>query len=548
MSTARIDQIPTRRSFIPNGAIIRAMESPDTGGRLDITFSSDAIHTRLNALAPRQGVWFEGPVGTGGRSALSTLSSAIGTSDFSVNVQWTPPVANPSASSGLFYVSTSDTSFFVARGFTAFVSTTGALTVRLVGATTGDARIANVTQNLVTNYGGKPISLTITRSASGLAIYINGASVAYTETTAGTPPAWTDTVDGTNLRVGSYNTSTNNLANAAVSSFVLYNFALPATTTSGVPGVDVRYADGVWVRPSEQWGNSTNLQNANVFASTNLSSFTNETATGYDGVANGTSLQTAAKTFEAIAAPLGLRRVGAPTFRVRGSLTLNSGVAPFLSIIDSTSSFSLTITSRTAGNTTTAGAFDIVLPVLDAPSASALTWLQSAAQAPRLSVRHANGESGDYTITIDSLTIVGSTLDLQPQGIGRTIIDRSANRNHATVSGTTLPTYLQPTDGGKIVTRTNATPNQQLLALAAFDAANRYRITSWTVTALTGTPTISLGNASAGAQYVSGLTLATGVPTAITLLTSIAATANLWCASDSTDVIIHTITYERISD
>jgi hypothetical protein len=107
------------------------------------------------------------------------------------------------------------------------------------------------------------------------------------------------------------------------------------------------------------------------------------------------------------------------------------------------------------------------------------------------------------------------------------------------------PTYLQPAESGRIIATTNQTPNQQLLALSAFDAANKYRITSWTVTS-TGTPTISLGNASAGTQYVNGLTLVANTPTAVTLATSIAATANLWCNSSTTDPVTHVITYERI--
>jgi hypothetical protein len=85
---------------------------------------------------------------------------------------------------------------------------------------------------------------------------------------------------------------------------------------------------------------------------------------------------------------------------------------------------------------------------------------------------------------------------------------------------------------------TSTATNQQLAGAPIIDANKQWRIQSWTVNCSTGTPTISLGNASAGAQYVSALVLAAG-NNDITLLTRFPATANLWCVSTTTATLIH---------
>lgn len=137
----------------------------------------------------------------------------------------------------------------------------------------------------------------------------------------------------------------------------------------------------------------------------------------------------------------------------------------------------------------------------------------------------------------------GAVFAAKMHGLGRQIADLSNNRRGLLC--TSFPAYVHDSAQGEYTLYTNATPNQQLGGGVLFDANNRYRITSWTVTA-DATATISLGNASAGAQYVSGLALTANVPTAVPLLTQIAATQNLWVNSNSAANIKHVIRYERI--
>jgi len=464
-------------------------------------------NTRLNALAPRQGVVI--PFST---SAQLRDRLDFGLSDFSIGFFFRPTTWTNGAL--LFRTAASGNSRMELYSLTAgyrfgFVDSGG-----------GSANY-DITGAIPTVNAWSHVLFVADRDGLG-SVYLNGVLAGTVSIAASSGVDIGAVGSGTTQFYG----STSNAADIA--NLTVFNFALPATTTSGVVGVAERYADGVWVRPSERGsgivatGNFVNSTDAATdFSSISGASTTGVTATYDNANAN--------------------NRLGIPitpynrqtTLRVRFSAALNGASNVTIRGSASTSfisqgGFSVAVTE---------GANDLVFQSIPITQVEYIGFFVGTIPA-----------SGDLVISDFSVQEYSATLDLQPQGIGRTIIDRSANRNHATVAGTTLPTYLQPTDGGKIVTRTSTSGNVQLMALAAFDAANRYRITSWTVTALTGTPEIDLGNVSAGKQYVADLVLATGVPTAITLLTSIAATANLWINSTSTDVIIHAITYERISD
>jgi hypothetical protein len=397
-----------------------------TGDQISALTGSTAnatLNTRLNALAPRQGVAIESGI------LISATLPAFGTGDFTISGLAMPR----SLANTISTVFASNT-----QGLELYFLSTGAIRVSkrgVVTVLTSSAGVAVV---------DKPIHVTYSRTGGVGSIYANGVLL--------TSGADVTDYTGTQLVSGSTTASVSYIG--TLSNFTIHNFAIPATTTSGVVGVAERYASGVWVQPSERH-------------------------TAFAALTSGT---------------LVIGRLYVITTFVAGDSFTNVGAGSNAS----------GVTFVATGTTPT-------------------TWTNGSTVTP-----------------------LAATLDLTPIGVGRVLIDRSASRNHAIVSGTTHPTYLQPAESGRIIATTNLATNQQLLALSAFDAANKYRITSWTVTS-TGTPTISLGNASAGTQYVNGLTLVANTPTAVTLATSIAATANLWCNSDTTDPVTHVITYERIS-
>jgi hypothetical protein len=108
-------------------------------------------------------------------------------------------------------------------------------------------------------------------------------------------------------------------------------------------------------------------------------------------------------------------------------------------------------------------------------------------------------------------------------------------------------TPVTPRKDFRIVARTSTNGNQQLLGGALFSNYTTARITSWVVANNgAGSRTISLGQASAGAQYLSGGTAAVG-NTDVTLLTRLLGSSAFWCSSDGTDELVHTIIGTRFS-
>lgn len=145
-----------------------------------------------NALAPGQAL-----LGHGTAEASLTLPAAFGTADKTLAFE----CAIPAADGGLFHVSTAGTNP-TARQFIVWIAAaTRKLRVEQLGATTADIRQANTVEPV--GAVGDTVKVTLTVASGTLAIYVNGISVAYTETTAGTPPAWSDAVNGTAAKVGS---------------------------------------------------------------------------------------------------------------------------------------------------------------------------------------------------------------------------------------------------------------------------------------------------------------------------------------------------------
>jgi hypothetical protein len=549
MTTARIDQIPTRRNYLPAGAIIRAMEQPDSGSRVDITINADVITQRLNALAPRQGVAFDGSTHAG---ILAT--EAVGAAKFlqlgrMLTYSWIGTASQQTFRQGVYakYLSIG-TGAGLAISYTQNTTT---LNVLLRQADSNDGHYSiNFANAIDGNQHAYSVVIDYTGADPVVTAYRDGVSLGAGTVVTAKTGSFDDTT-AVNVRVGQADTATSALYRGIVNNFTIHNFAIPATTTSGVVGVAERYASGVWVQPSER-----HTAFANIIDATTLNGgFETAGAGGADVFANWTETVAGGSTVNR-----DTDEFYAGTASCRLDIVAGANANVSQAVLVAGRQYLVTFWARNSGSGQMR--FDSRDPVIagvdhwvTGTNLPALTdsWQFYSVVVPAASggtvVRFIRStSSGDYSIWVDAVTVtpLGSTLDLTPIGVGRVLIDRSASRNHAIVSGTVHPTYLQPAESGRIIATTNLATNQQLLALSAFDAANKYRITSWTVTS-TGTPTISLGNASAGTQYVNGLTLVANTPTAVTLATSIAATANLWCNSSTTDPVTHVITYERIS-
>jgi len=155
------------------------------------------------------------------------------------------------------------------------------------------------------------------------------------------------------------------------------------------------------------------------------------------------------------------------------------------------------------------------------------------------------GCGGAGTLTVSSFTFVAIGLLLAPDsnnaGAGLEWLDVSGNRAHIVLPTSGVTWSLPSSQQIVIEASTSTNGNQQLGGASLIDANKQWRIQSWTVNCSTGTPTISLGNVSAGTQYNAAAVLAAG-NNDITLVTRFPSTANLWVNSNSTATLIHRIT------
>ena len=152
------------------------------------------------------------------------------------------------------------------------------------------------------------------------------------------------------------------------------------------------------------------------------------------------------------------------------------------------------------------------------------------------------GAPSNFSINNLSVTRLGALLapDANNAGAGLEWLDVSGNRAHIVLPTSGVAWSLPSSQQIVIEASTSTNGNQQLGGASLIDANKQWRIQSWTVNCSTGTPTVSLGNVSAGAQYVSALVLAAG-NNDITLLARFPSTANLWASSTTTATLIHRI-------
>jgi hypothetical protein len=148
------------------------------------------LGSSITARAIAPGLVFNGTTESAG-----TISTALGTADKSLAAK----VQLTSAVSGVFHIGTSAAT--VARQLiVSVIAATRKVRVEQLGATTSDIRQANT--DSAVGAVNEVVHIVASVSSGTLTIYVNGVSVPFTETTAGTPPAWTDTVNGTTVSVG----------------------------------------------------------------------------------------------------------------------------------------------------------------------------------------------------------------------------------------------------------------------------------------------------------------------------------------------------------
>jgi hypothetical protein len=223
---------------------------------------------------------------------IASACQAIGTGDFGLWSRFRVPAISGGQNFAVIGLSSTNSTISVANGFRTLVDNLGAFLVQLYGATTSDSRTATIS-GFTTAYVGQVVDVVVTRSGSTLKIYINGADTAYTETTAGTPPAWSATVASDFALVGAAGTTSATVFSGRIYRSVVFNRALSAGNVTELITLGVN--------PADQWGTQTGQTSGTLVASkryrittyVSADSFTNVGAasntTGVEFVATGTT-------------------------------------------------------------------------------------------------------------------------------------------------------------------------------------------------------------------------------------------------------------------
>ena len=218
----------------------------------------NSVRNITNATAKLGGLAFDGV--TSGAGDTHTIAS-IGTSDATISVKVLAPSANPSVSGGIVLLSSSSTTYDVARSWYVYVAIDGSLTVKLTGATNADT-LAYALSGFVSSYGGKIVDIALVKNSTAgtLTVYINGVAQTLSTYSSGTPPTYVDTVTSTYAIVGKLSSSL--LFNSTIYSATLFNRALSASEVITLANQGVQEAD--------KWGSLT-------------AKYTSNFSTGVDG-------------------------------------------------------------------------------------------------------------------------------------------------------------------------------------------------------------------------------------------------------------------------
>lgn len=225
-----------------------ALDGKSAVGHTHVIANVTGLQTALDLKADRAllhapaSLYFDGA--TANTRIYSTLTGqTIGTGEFSVRLKFKCPSSAPGEYQGLIAIGPSAAAGAVAHGWFLVLHASGHIYFCKYGATVSDSR-AFLSQNFVTTYGGQAVEIVVTRSGSTVAIYANGQALSGSESTSGTPPAWSDNQDSTYLTVGVAGTT--QIFRGPIYSASLFNLALSATDVLDI------YRHGI---PSKyQWG------------------------------------------------------------------------------------------------------------------------------------------------------------------------------------------------------------------------------------------------------------------------------------------------------
>lgn len=503
-------------------------EIANWNGTRTMCVTTDAFEkSGVRARELRAGLLFDGST-VGARCVFPMAGPQ--TSDFTVICDARIPDMNPAANAALWHIASNPSSVTSYDAtFYLDASTPGRLIYRQYGVTTGDFRQS--AWDISTTYLGKIVQMGFVRTGASVALYINGELVtgAAVTTQGTTPPAFSDTITANNFVVGArsiwlWNSRlyTCSVINRALSVTEIAQqdetgFSVLARGGSMTPHISPVLANGGF--------ETAGAGGADVFANWS------------EGTAGTSTVNRDTVEFHSGAASCRFDvDVAGSLARVTAS---NSMVVGRLHRVELWAKASVNGAKLRIDNS------DDLVAVQ--PFEVTTEWVkytfEFTATGTSLTIkREPGGVTNGASLWVDSVSLFRVGTILEPDFTvcaGLQIPDRSGNESHGLL--TPGPAHILPDRRGQVRGSTNTSGNQQLCGGSCL--LTSARITSIMAYVASGTPTISIGSGSGGAQIAASQTLATGMNT-ITLAGQFSSTGNVWINSNSTDVIKWTIPWD----
>jgi trimeric autotransporter adhesin len=481
-----------------------------------------------NALAPRGGVAFDGVAGSRVTSTLTGQS--IGSDAFTISGIVRVPTANPSSAVGLIIATPSSIGANVQGASGLYVNSSGGLDFSVGNVNNSNYRVATVA-SLVANYGGKTVHIVGIRDGNAATVYINGVSQNLTYSGPGniSDPLTSAT---TYLVLGVWNS---NQYSGAIYSASLYNLALSASDVQEIyelgGGVPERFKFGTKAQSSNSFTNDGGVGAFHNSYSGSSSGFTGTTTNNPDPTSSRSGKIT------------GLSIRAGQSVRVRFDWNVSAASATGIQqwIVRDQNSNGANLIGWTTFNSGAngAGSVDTVFASL-VNTSNAFAYIADGL---------GSGESMTLAISNYRIEPLGAVVHLSlDDGGGFQLRDVSTNALHALMTATGV-SHVRPLNGpfrAKLQSNTNG--NQQLGGQVVIPA--NAQILRVRARASTGTPNVTLGTSSGGAQVVASVALSTAWQTLTIALTGGqvgSSNISLWAGSNSTATIDWDISWEPLS-
>lgn len=486
----------------------------------------------LNSRAARDMLYFDGmtssaraywPLGTAGDGLGSGKLTKVDIVEI--------PSANPSSAAGIWALGPGNSSYdspTASWSLSLYLSTSGGLVVQI---NSGDPNyyIRSLTlASVVTNYGGQLVRLGITwDGASAPILYLNGVAQTMSETTSGggSAPAWTQAVSDDYVLQG--RKGQNEYWKGILIPGPIINTVLTAAEmlshaqTGKLPSwCDVGSGSMVAIM-------SPSLLNGGF-----------ETAGGGGADIWGTWTETNVTGTGALADETSITNSGSHAAKMTTGASGMAGVRASIGLVPGRK-YRIEFYARDDGNNATLtvesdqGNYGTAVSALT--NVYTKYSFEFVANSGAVIIKCTQNNKVIY---IDDVTIlaVGPLYRpiIQPIAV---VADTGSNKIAGVLTSGITP--ITEKRDWVIQAMTNTNGNQQLLGASVFFDSTRHVIDDWCMNT-TGTPTVTAGSASAGTQYKSSGALA-ATRNLISLVTRVLASANLWCGSNDTSTIYHTV-------